>query len=65
MIKWMTHLRRRIILDVGIGEVPSNEVVDRQLYRERLICLQADIVIWWKDELGRRLLVLGSDTAHL
>lgn len=61
----VTHLWRRIVLGIGIGKESSNEVVDRQLQRERLVCRQALIEVWRKNELARGLLVLGGDTAHL
>jgi len=57
-------LRCSIVLGVGIDEGPSSEVVDCHLDCERLIRLQALIEIWREDELGRGLLILGSDTAH-
>lgn len=60
-----THLWRRIVLGKGIGEESSNEVIDRQLQRERLVRRQALIEVWRKNELARGLLVLGSNTAHL
>lgn len=61
----MAHLRRRIVLDSGISKKPSFHVVDLHLQRERFILLQGRIVIVRKDELARRLLVLGSNTTHL
>lgn len=61
----VTHLWRRIVFGIGIGKESSNEVVDRQLQRERLVCRQALIEVWRKNELARGLLVLGGDTAHL
>ena len=61
----IAHLRCRIVLDIRTRKPPSNEVPDSQLQGERLVLLQARIEISRKDELGRRLLVLSSESAHL
>ena len=61
----IAHLRCGIVLEIRTGKKPGNEVPDGQLQGERLIRLQAHIEISRKDELGRRLLVLSSESAHL